>query len=159
MRRIAFTTVLLCLGWIFAASVMHARPASPEDEVMAAEHARVQALLNLDYAVLDKVMADDLIFCHASGMTDTKMTYLAAMHSDVLHYYAIDGTGMKLRMMGDKAAVLNGPVTLKVRNRTPEPRELKLQATAVYEKRDGRWQLISYQTTALPGAVTFQPVK
>jgi ketosteroid isomerase-like protein len=151
MRRTVFAAVLLCFGWVLAAGVVHARPASEGDEVMAIEHSRGEALVHQDYAALDKLLADDLIFCHASGHVDSKASYFDAMHSGALQYYAVDSTGMHARISG-KVAVLNGPVTIKVRNGTSEPRELKLQSTAVYEKRDGRWQLISYQSTVLPAA-------
>jgi uncharacterized protein (TIGR02246 family) len=147
------------MGLVSVAQVAQARPASAADEVMAAEQARANALLHQDTAALDKIMADDVIFCHGSGMIDTKKSYIDAITSDALHYYAIDGSGMKVRMLGDKAAVLNGPLSLKVRNRTPDTREVKLQATAVYEKRGGRWQLISYQTTAVPASAAAPPVK
>lgn len=154
MRRLIFAVTLLCTGLFCLGASVQARPGV--DDVMAADQARADALVQQSYAVLDKILADDLIFCHGSGMIDTKMSYLDAMHSDALHYYAIDGRGLKARMLGNQAAVLNGPVTLKVRNRTPDVREVRLQATEVYEKRNGRWQLISYQTTALPAA---PPVK
>jgi ketosteroid isomerase-like protein len=158
MRRVAFAMSLLCLGWVLTAGVARARPASAEDEVMAADHARGDALLHQDYAALDKIMADDVIYCHASGKIDSKASYLAAMHADTLHYYSIDSSGMHARVDG-KMAVLNGPVSLRVRNGTPEARDLKLQSTAVYEKRDGRWQLISYQSTALAATPSLQPAK
>jgi hypothetical protein len=158
MRRTALAAILLCLGWVLAAEVAQARPASAEDEVIAAEQARAEALVHQDYAALDKILADDLVYCHASGHLDTKASYLALMHANKLYYFAVDSKGLRARTIG-KIAVLNGPVAVRARNGTPEVNDVKIQVTEVYEKRDGRWQLISFQATPMADAPTLRPAK
>ena len=45
-------------------------------QVMATEQARTTALEHSDVATLERIMADDVTYVHASGKTDTKKSYL-----------------------------------------------------------------------------------
>ena len=158
MQRVVFAAIVFCLGWVVAVSPARATPASAQDEVLAADQARADALIHQDYAALDKVMADDMIYCHASGHVDTKASYIAAMHAGTLQYFSMESKDMHARVNGN-IAVLNGQSAVKVRNGSPDVHNLNLQVTAVYEKRDGRWQLISFQSTNLPAPAAVVPVK
>jgi hypothetical protein len=46
-------------------------------EVMATEEARTAALDHSDVAALERIMADDVTYIHASGKVDTKVRTLA----------------------------------------------------------------------------------
>ncbi len=78
-------TLMLGAGMIQAAPV----PTSTSDaakQVLAAEHARTTALEHSDVATLERIMAEDVTYIHASGKVDTKKSYLDAIRSGQLHY-------------------------------------------------------------------------
>jgi hypothetical protein len=54
----------------------HAAPCDPvtEVQVQAAEDARYAAPTSLDYAALESLLADDLIYIHSSAVVDNKQS-------------------------------------------------------------------------------------
>ena len=125
----------------------------PEAEVRAVEAARTTALVHGDVVALEKVMADDVTYVHASGKSDTKSSYLAALRSGQLRYLLWQPHQVNVRMMGE-TAVLNGmyyvrAIDLRVQK---DPIEINVYFLSVYAHRDGRWQQIAWQTTRAPAA-------
>lgn len=150
-RRMA-SALLFCAAF-FAVGVAASRPAlaapAPAgDDVLQVDKARGDALAHQDFATVESSMADDLVYCHASGKVDSKASYMASLRAGTLHYTSVESNWQAPRIIGD-VAVLTGPVTISVLNGTA-PRTLSLQSTAVYAKRGGKWLLIAYQSTPLP---------
>jgi ketosteroid isomerase-like protein len=139
------------LNLLFAASAVWA--ASPpttksEKEVMATEEARTDALDRSDLGALDRLMADDVTYVHASGKVDTKKSYLDAIHSGKLHYISWQPRNLQVRVMGS-GAVVNGEYLVRVTDSRvqPEPFDINIFILSVYAWRDGRWQQIAWQST------------
>jgi ketosteroid isomerase-like protein len=120
-------------------------------EVMAIEQARIQALDSSDIPALERIMADDVTYVHASGKVDTKASYLAAIKSGQLHYISWTRKDLHVRMLGD-AAVVNGEYAVRVTDSRVQasPLELSIFILSVYARRDGRWQQIAWQSTRDP---------
>jgi ketosteroid isomerase-like protein len=158
MRRSAFAVALVCLGLVCAAGVAKARPASAEDEVVAAEQARADALVHQDYKALDKILAGDLIFIHASGRADTKAAFMGNLTSGHDTYTRVDKVDAKVRVMGD-FAIMSGEFMVQTAGApgTPQRDPEDLIGTGVWQKRDGRWQLISWQSTRKSGPAAGGP--
>jgi hypothetical protein len=141
------------LSIVLSASAMLAAPASPEaspaaKEVLATEQARTTALDHADVAALEKIMADDVTYIHASGRVDTKKSYLDAIRSGELHYISWQPKSVQVRMLGE-SAVINGEYAVRVTDsRVPtSPLELNIFFLTVYTRRDGRWQQVAWQST------------
>src|SRR5277367_1216729 len=98
MRRTAFAIALLCLGWVWTAGVLQARPASAEEEVMGAEQAREDALMQNDFPALERIMADDAVYCHASGKVDSRDAFLATLKAGRNRYVKIDRYDTRVRV-------------------------------------------------------------
>jgi hypothetical protein len=47
-----------------------------EQEILRVEGKRIDAMVALDLAALDPILADDLSYSHSSGRTDTKASFL-----------------------------------------------------------------------------------
>ncbi len=137
---------LLLLG-VCAAGLLRAE--SPEQAVMSAERVWSKALVANDVATLDRVMAADLTYGHASGKTDTKRTYLARIQSGAQKYLSFQyDPGTTVRVYGD-TAVLNG--VAQVSSRTDGKDDtLHLRFLHVYVKQDGDWRLVAHQSVRLP---------
>lgn len=115
---------------------------------MAAEKARTDALDRSDLAALDRIMADDVTYVHASGKVDTKKSYLGAIRSGKLHYISWQPKNLKVRVMGS-GAVINGEYLVRVIDSRVqrEPFDINIFILSVYAWRDGRWQQIAWQST------------
>jgi uncharacterized protein (TIGR02246 family) len=154
--------LLLCLGFVAAMSaalVTHrsyaeARDAAEIQEVLTAEQTRVAALDAQDVPALEKVMADDVTYTHASGKVDTKTSYLEAIRSGQLHYISWQPKNMQVRVLGKDAAVINGEYAVRVTDARvqPQPFDIDILILSVYARRDGRWQQIAWQSTRATAA-------
>lgn len=123
-------------------------PAATEQEVLQVERARVRALLAADAAALEPLLADDLIFVHVSGWSQTKKEYVESIRRGEMKYETIEHSAVRARIYGD-AAVLTGRSAIKVRSERRQGQLLDVQIlfTAVYAKSGGHWQLVVWQST------------
>jgi hypothetical protein len=76
MKKLCIAAALFCTLTASIAMAQHSAGAEPA--VLAAEKARTTALVQGDIATLEKLLADDLTYVHASGKVDTKASFLRA---------------------------------------------------------------------------------
>jgi uncharacterized protein (TIGR02246 family) len=150
--KLALALTFAAMVWVAANIAPALRADAASDEVLHAEQARTAALVSGDFAALDKLMADDVTYVHASGQRDTKQTYLAALHSGVLSYQLWQPQEIHVRMLGDDVGVLNGIYTVHAMDHrvSNDPIIVDLHFLSVYARRDGRWQQVAWQSTHLP---------
>ncbi len=122
---------------------------SAEQEVMAVERARTTALERSDIAAIDRIMAPDVTYIHASGKVDTKQSYLDAIRSGQLHYISWQPKSLHVRVVGDSAAVIDGEYVVRVRDSRVQstPFDISIFILTVYASRSGQWQQIAWQST------------
>jgi hypothetical protein len=118
-----------------------------EKAVMDAEKQRFDAQVSKDYAVLDKLLADDLIYAHSNGNTDGKQSYIQSIRDGKSNYVGLQPQEQKVRVYGN-TAVVNGIVQVKMNNNN-QPTEFKLRYTDVYVKKGGQWQMVAWQSLRL----------
>ncbi len=142
--------VLIGLG-IGAVLAVHSAWAAGDEknEVMAAEQARVAALDASDVNALDRIMADDVTYVHASGKVDTKSSYLGAIRSGQLRYISWTPKDLHVRLLGPDSAVINGEYAVRVTDARvqPTPIDISIFILTVYARREGRWQQVAWQST------------
>jgi len=121
--------------------------ADVEREVREADAGRVTALLENDFAALEALLGDDLTYVHSNGHLDTKSSYIEGLRSGASRYLSMDMADVNVRALGD-IAVINAKFDARVLARgtevNPKPRVL-----IVYAKRDGRWQMVAWQSTPI----------
>ena len=109
---------------------------------------RMHAMAKKDVGTLESVLADDLIYTHSSARLDTKRSLIDAMVSGATVYAACEPSDVKAQDFGD-TVVLTGIAQIKVvSNGTPNA--FGVRFTDVYTMRDGRWQMVTWQSTRLP---------
>ena len=144
MTRLALPLVALALlvAPTFAASNFAA-------EMEAVERARFQTWVKGDIDAMQAVLADDVLYCHSSGQCQSKKEFIADIQSKNRVYTKMELLSMTAKALGTDGALVNG--TLNVNAQSPgKTVAFKGIYTAVYVKRGGRWQLISWQSTTLP---------
>lgn len=126
-----------------------AAPAAITAKIRSLEESRFAAMLSRDVPALRRILADDLTYTHSSGQLESKEQLIESIASGAFQYLAILPEGaLDVRVYGD-AAVVTGKGTFRVRA-GGEERSLKLRFTDVYVLRDGRWQMVAWQSTRLP---------
>jgi ketosteroid isomerase-like protein len=117
-------------------------------EVIELDRKRMQAMAAKDIATLESLLADDLVYTHSSARLDTKQSLIVGMTSGSTVYTSVEPSDVKAQVLGD-AVVLTGVCQIKVvSNATPNA--FGVRFTDVYAKRNGRWQMVTWQSTRLP---------
>lgn len=112
--------------------------------LLAFEDERFKAEAAADVAALARMTADDLVYSHATGMRQGKAAMIGMFQA--MHFQGIIPSDRYARVLGDV-----GFVRGKVARQLPD-RVLKDGYVAVYIRREGRWQLLEWASTALPPA-------
>ena len=149
--RVSWIAGALC--WVFvgagAVFAQDVDPSSPEGVVIAAEARRYKAMIEADVGGLERILADELRYVHASGNVETKYQLIASLESGNLDYQAIEPSDVVVRIHGDTAVVTGfADFRLEVRGTRSSAR---LLYTAVYKRiQGGAWRLWVYQSTRHP---------
>jgi ketosteroid isomerase-like protein len=109
---------------------------------------RMQAMAQKDFATLNAVLADDLIYTHSSARLDSKQSLIGNMQSGATVYTSVEPSEVKAQDLGD-AVVLTGVAQIKVVS-NGKPNAFGVRFTDIYAKRNGRWQMVTWQSTRLP---------
>ncbi|HET7341211.1 MAG TPA: nuclear transport factor 2 family protein [Methylomirabilota bacterium] len=118
--------------------------------VLAADERRFQAMMKQDWAALDAVLADDLVYVHSTARVESKAEHLANLKAGKPHYRGIGPRDRKVRVHGD-VGVVNGVSEMQVENAGKEQR-FTIRYLAVYARSAGAWRMIAWQSTKVPEA-------
>jgi hypothetical protein len=147
MTRLVLSLAVFASTLLAGCQTMRATPNLPEVE--AVERTRFQTWIRGDAAGMNAALADDALYCHSNGQCQTKQELVAEVASKQRVYKKMDSISMKPKALGNGAVMINGTVDVaaELGGRGVEFRGIY---TSVYVKRDGRWQLLSWQSTTLP---------
>lgn len=123
-------------------------PASMEDEIHQAEKEWAAAVTAKDFAKVDKILADGLIYAHSTGIVETKAEYMAKVRGGTQNYDAIDHSKIQIKVYGN-TAVAHSHVRMTGTNASG-PFDNKLMMMHFWVKEGGAWKLAAHQTTLLP---------
>ena len=153
--------ILICL----AAAALFALPAYSQpltaeqkngaEEVLATISKWADAVRDRDQKALDQIFAEDLFITTANGQTRRKQGELDALKPNPnIKTVSIANEDVEVRMLGETAVVTALTKMRFLRDKTEMP--VNMRYTAVFAKRDGRWQLVVLQianVSTLPGPV------
>jgi ketosteroid isomerase-like protein len=134
VRRIVLVFLSLAVS-LFAAD--------PADAVREASTGWRQAAIKKDAAGLRRFLADDMVYSHADGRSQSKAEYIAAV-IDSGRYESFTESDTTVRVYG-RAAVLRGFVDVKLANQ-PAYRVFTLE---VYVENNGQWQMTAHQSVRI----------
>ena len=106
---------------------------SSEKEILDLEDKRYAAMCGGDFAALERMLHDELLYTHSSGLTDTKATWLASLRSEKTKYKSAVCSDHKVRLAGDTALV-TGRTTIEAEV-NGQPLSLRLVFLNVWTKR------------------------
>lgn len=127
-------------------------------EVLELDRQAELALPRMDVEFLGKVFADDMLFTHGDawtgknlpGRVNTKQEWLESIKTSNGLYMRKEANCQRIEMHGDVAVIAGrSSGRLKAETRAPE-HDYELWYVRVYQKRSGRWQLLSHKTVRGP---------
>ena len=147
LRGLLFGTAMLALsgGVAFANECGNAIDAAAAE---AAEDARYAAQTSDDFAALDKLLADDLVYIHSSAVVDDKASYIESMRSGTVKYRVMKRSDVTVRTFGCVAIITglaNFDVTVKGKDMAVE-----IRFHSIWAQRDAGLQFISWEATRTP---------
>ena len=129
------TRILTIISLLLTSTMLVA--AGPEDGVPQAGAGWRQGPIKQDKALLQKYLADDMVYTHGGGQKQTKAEYMASVLTGPSHYQAMTESDTRIRIYG-KLAVLWGFVDV-----TPAKGETyRVRTLEVYTQNpSGVWQM------------------
>lgn len=119
-----------------------------KNEILALEEKRYLAMIALDYAALETLLADSLVYTHSSAALDTKASYFQGMRDGKFVYKTSKRTGETVQVYGD-TAIVTGEVRLDILSKGT-PRVVQSRFIDVWHKGAKGWQMVAWQSTPLP---------
>ncbi|MGH9363248.1 MAG: nuclear transport factor 2 family protein [Thermoanaerobaculia bacterium] len=122
-------------------------PAEVEKQVREAHARRFAVMVQGDVAALAPLLADDLVYTHASGQVESKTQLLESLGSGRLRFRAIAAPDAAVRVHGD-TAVVTGRADVQA---TAGGQDVAFAARylAVYVRQGGAWRLAAFLNTRL----------
>ena len=119
-------------------------------EIKNLEDCRFQAMIDSDFDTLDKLLGDDLIYTHSTAQSDTRAEYIALCKRGVFKYLKIARPVERIQVYGD-TVVVTGRAHMEVIVEG-KPKLLNSRYTNVWIKGAKGWQMVVWQSTAIPAA-------
>jgi ketosteroid isomerase-like protein len=116
--------------------------------IIELDRKRMTAMAEKDIATLNAVLADDLIYTHSSARLDTKQSLIGNMESGSTVYTSVVPSDVKAQDLGD-SVVLTGSCRISV-NSGGNAMSFGVRFTDVYARRNGKWQMVTWQSTRTP---------
>jgi len=119
------------------------------DEAMKAELARYTAQTTNDFAAMEKLFGNDLTYNHSSAASDDKAKYIDAMRSGRTKYRKMTPNSDVTTRTYGCLAIITGTAVYEV-TAGGQDRTVPLRFTAIWAKRPGGPQFVSWQSTGIP---------
>lgn len=146
LSRLSFIAAILTL-WVLKSYVALSQTPT-ETTVAEIEKQRFAALVSKDFGYLEKVLAEDLFYCHSNGLIDTKTSFIQSIKDGKLTYQEMNVEELKVRIYG-KTAVITGVCGAKVLS-NGQQLNTRFRFTDVYVKNKVGWQMVSWQSLRMP---------
>jgi ketosteroid isomerase-like protein len=123
--------------------------AGPEDLIKQAERDWATAVVKKDYAVLDRVLADDLAYTHSDGRLDTKKNLIESLRSGKQTYNAAEHQSIDVKMLAKDIALVRSRIRMTAASGGAAATPANFSALRVYQLKNGQWQMIGHQSARL----------
>ena len=117
------------------------------DEILPMEKQWMAAIQKPEPAVLEKILHPQLIYGHATGITDTKASYITKVSNGKQKYAGVEQEIVKIQAIGD-ITIVHARMHMWGTNQNGKFDD-RLMLMHTWMKRDGRWQLVAHQTAKL----------
>lgn len=143
MRALVLSNFVLSLALLFGSPLVSAQTS---DEAAVAQNVEAlrKAVIAKDRSQFEALLADQLIYGHSDGRTETKAQYIADATGPRAVWKSIDLTNQTIRVTGDTAIVRHN-YTGESEREGGKIQTTKIGVVMVWQKQDGRWKLLARQ--------------
>jgi ketosteroid isomerase-like protein len=117
-------------------------------ELLAVDNKRYEAMIARDINALERLLADELLYTHSTGNTDTKQQYLETIRSGYVQYRSSEVDDLVFRQHGD-VGMLMGRARIGATIGGTD-RVLENRFFASWVKDDGQWKLLAWVSIPSP---------
>jgi hypothetical protein len=121
---------------------------SDADAIVELEEHRRKAMLSADTPFFDEHFCDAATYMHSNAEIDNKAEYAAKIDNHHYDYRELNFLDQDIRIVGD-AALVTGRMTGEVVI-AGQLRKLNSRTTVVWIRQNGRWQMLTFQSTPIP---------
>lgn len=121
-------------------------PETAQDTFRSQEELRRRALVAADLDALQELLAEEFIYVHASGRSETKQDYIAAVGTRRTQYLGFSGGPARAHSYGD-VLVATGTVTAVMSQSGGAPGARSFLFASVWTRNGSAWQLALWQQT------------
>lgn len=149
-RRVSMFATALAIALPSFVLAQAGANAKAEQQVLQAEKDRFAAMVKVDEAALNKLLADDLTYTHSNANLQTKAQFIADLKSGAIKYVSVAPVEAewKVRIFGT-VAVVNGAAAVHVVDHGNDL-NFRIRYTNVHTNRQGYWQMAAWEATRFP---------
>lgn len=146
--RLAVSLLTFIIGTAAATLInpLRGRNTAEEQEVLRIERQYIQANLEGDTATLDQILADEFTMRTSNGEETNKARRLDKLEDPNFAFDVIRTNNVRVEVSGN-TAVVTGDVFIRSSYGSRVSDGASYAYTRLYEKRDGRWQIVSVYLT------------
>ena len=164
-RRLSQRLVVVTLAFLAGtATLSFAQPARPgamreggpptaEQQLLRADTDRFKAMVNGDVGTLERLLAVELSDIDTTGRIEDKHAVLYGIKSGKTKYSSIIPSEREVHVMGTVATVIG----VAVIREDAQGSDIGIRYTSVHVLRDGRWQMVAWQSTRIAPDETVNP--
>ena len=119
-----------------------------EKEVLGLEDKRFAAMVARDFATLDSLVHNELLYTHSSGVTDTKGSWIESMKSGSVKYKSVACSERHVRFFGD-VALMRGRAAIEV-DIGGQAKSLRLLFLNAWTRTPQGWKFVAWQSCPQP---------
>jgi hypothetical protein len=132
--------------FIFSSLLLQAQTRE-EEELLKLNGQKFGWLINKQYDSLNRLLDDQLLYIHSSGMTETKNELIENLKTGKLSYTKVDHEGLRARIFNDTGIITGKAIFTGALD--GKPFETHLYYTEVYVKVKKQWKLASRHASRL----------
>jgi hypothetical protein len=153
-RRLSQRLVIATLAFLAGtASLLFGQSSlTAEQQILSADTDRFKAMVNGDVAMLERQLAVELSYIGTTGRIEDKHAFLYGIKSGKTKYSSIMPSERQVHVMGTVATVVGVAVM-----HGEEGQDIGIRYTSVHVLRDGRWQMVAWQSTTIAPNETVNP--
>ena len=119
-----------------------------DSEILGLEDKRFAAMIARDFAALERMVHDELLYTHSSGVTDTKASWIESMKSGKVKYKSVSCSGRQVKFFGD-VALTRGRAAIEV-DIDGQAKSLRLLFLNAWTRTPQGWKFAAWQSCPQP---------
>jgi ketosteroid isomerase-like protein len=155
-KRLSQRLMIATLAFLAGTAARSFGQSSPtaEQQILRADTDRFKAMVNGDAAMLERQLAVELSYIGTTGRIEDKHAFLYGIKSGKTKYSSIIPSERQVHVMGAVATVIGVAV---LRGEEAQGSDIGIRYTSVHVLRDGRWQMVAWQSTTIAPNETVNP--